>query len=78
MITPNRELARKASEIARASDGLQRQAANFAAMALSNTTTVADARSALTPLWQRDLRAAAVDLIGQLAAGASSDDAALS
>lgn len=68
MTVPNEVLAKRVSEVARASDGMVRQAANYASMALSATETVADARSALTPLWQGDLRERAVDLIGQLAA----------
>ena len=67
MIAPNEELVRNPSEIARASAGMTRQAANYASMALSATESAADARSALTALWQGDLRECAVDLIGTLA-----------
>ncbi len=73
MSSPGRQ-----SEIARASDGLERSAASYAAMALSATDTPADARSALAELWQQDVQQAAVDLIGRLAAEAASDDTALS
>ncbi len=67
MPTTNRELAARAQAIAKGSDGLQRRAANTAAIALSTTTTVGAARSALADLWQRDVRDAALELIGRLA-----------
>ena len=68
MTLPNEVLAKKASELARSSDGLTRRAASYAAMALSATETPADARSRLAELWQGDLRERAVDIIGWLAA----------
>jgi hypothetical protein len=66
--TSNKELAARAQAIAKGSDGLERKAANIAAVALGTTGTVASARNALADLWQADLRDAAVDLIGRLAA----------
>ena len=75
MTADNRELAAQAQEIAKGSDGLTRRAAQTAAIALATTGTVGSARSALADLWQRDVREAALDLIGQLAATSASDDA---
>jgi hypothetical protein len=71
--TSNKELAQRASELAKGSDGLERKAANIAAVALGTTGTVASARNALADLWQADLQAAAIDLIGQLAAEGEQD-----
>lgn len=71
MTTPNKELAARAQEIAKGSDGLQRTAARTAYVALSTTGTVGAARNALADLWQRDVREAALDLIGRLAAEGS-------
>lgn len=68
MTTSNKELAKRAAEIAKGSDGLTRKAANVAAVALGTTGTVASARNALADLWQTDLRDAALDIIGRLAA----------
>ena len=77
MTATNKELAKQAAELAKGSDGMARKAANIAAVALSTTGTVANARNALADLWQTDLRDAAVDLIGRLVAEAASDDAPL-
>lgn len=74
MTASNKELARQASELAKGSDGKARTAANVAAVALGTTGSVASARNALADLWQTDLRDAALELIGQLAAEAASDD----
>lgn len=77
MTSSNKDLAARAAELAKGSDGMQRKAANVAAVALGTTGTVASARNALADLWQADLRDAALDLIGRLAAEAASDDAPL-
>lgn len=75
----NQELAAKAQAIAKASDGLSRRAAMCVSVALGMTTTVGAATSALADLLsQSDLREAALDLIGQLAAGNAACDVALS
>jgi hypothetical protein len=78
MTATNKQLAARAQAIAKASDGLQRRAAGVASVALGTTGTVASARNALADLWQADLKEAALDLIGQLAARSASDDAPLS
>jgi len=69
---PNKQLAARASEIAKGADGLERKAANIAAVALGTTNSVASARNALADLWQKDLQAAALDLIGRLAVASTS------
>ena len=63
----NKEMATRAQQLAKRSDGLQRRAAMCASVALGTTGSVAAARNALTVLWQPDLKEAALDLIGQLA-----------
>lgn len=77
MTVPNKLHAERASEMAKGADGLQRRAANCAAIALGTTSTIGAARSALADLWQKDVQAAALDIIGQLAARSASDDAPL-
>lgn len=67
MTASNKQLAARATEIAKGAGGLERKAANIAAVALGTTNSVASARNALADLWQPDLPAAAIDLIGQLA-----------
>jgi hypothetical protein len=64
----NKLLAEAARELAARSDGLQKRAAQTAYVALSTTGTVGSARNALADLWQKDVQAAALDLIGRLAA----------
>lgn len=73
MTATNKELAKQAAELAKGSDGMQRKAANIASVALSTTGTVASARNALADVLQQDLRDAAVDLIGRLAAAERSE-----
>lgn len=68
MTASNKELAAKASEIAKGADGLQRRAAQTAEIAHSTTGTVGAARSALGDLWLKDVQAAALDIIGRVAA----------
>lgn len=51
MSTANRELAKQASRIARASDGMQRRAAGYAVMALASTEETAAAKATLGELW---------------------------
>jgi hypothetical protein len=65
--TTNKELARRAAELVKGSDGLQRKAANIVRVALGTTGTIASAGNALADLWQADLRDAALDIIGRLA-----------
>ena len=69
MTTTNADLASRAQQVAKGSDSLQRTAASMAALALSRTENVADARGMLAELLRPDLRAAAMDLIGRLGGG---------
>jgi hypothetical protein len=63
----NRELADRAQEIAKASDGMRRRAAMCASVALGTTNSVGAARSALADLLsQPDLRKAATELLEEL------------
>ncbi|MGH3304121.1 MAG: hypothetical protein ACRDOK_21065 [Streptosporangiaceae bacterium] len=64
----NRELADRARQLAERSVGYQRRAALCACVALGTTGTVGAARNALADVLQGDVRAAALDLVGQLAA----------
>lgn len=73
MSTANQELAKRASQIARASDGMRRRAAGCVAMALSGTDDTDAAKAAMSDLWPADLRRAALQLLDDLA---SCDDAA--
>ncbi|MGH3300356.1 MAG: hypothetical protein ACRDOK_01530 [Streptosporangiaceae bacterium] len=70
--TTNRELADRARQLAERSAGLQRRAALCASVALGTTGTVGAARNALADVLQGDVRDAAMDLVGQLAASTRS------
>lgn len=70
MTASNRELAKRASQIARASDGMRRRAAGCVVMALSGTEDTDAAKATLSELWPPSLRDAAAALIDDLAAAA--------
>ena len=68
MTASNKELAGQAQATARRSEGLPRQAASCVIIALTYSTSVAAARSALEELGRPDVRGAALQLVDQLAA----------
>jgi hypothetical protein len=74
-VVGNRLLAARASDLAgRAPRGsLECKAAGCAAVALSESRTVPAARKVLALLWQADIRAAALQLLDQLAAKDAKD-----
>ncbi len=66
MTNPAKQLAAQAQEIAKASDGLQRAAANCVSVALAYSPSVKTAREALEELGRSDVRRAALELPDQL------------
>jgi hypothetical protein len=72
MTTPNAELAKRAREIAKSSEGLKRIAANCSLVALSYSPSVDVARDALGELERLDVKRAALEMIDQLMASEAS------
>jgi hypothetical protein len=66
--TTNKDLAKRAREIGRSSEGLRRVAANCCFVALSYSPSLDVARSALQELERPDTRRAALALLDELAA----------
>ena len=67
LTTPNKQLAAKASEIAKGSDGMARTAANCVFVALGHSPSIATARQAIEAIELPDVRAASLKLLDELA-----------
>ena len=67
MTATNKELAARAQSLAKGSDGLRRRAALCVGVACGTTGTVGAARAALEVIELRDVRAAALQLLDELA-----------
>jgi hypothetical protein len=67
MTATNKVLAARASEIAKGSDGLTRNAANCVFVACTFSPSLATAREAIEAIELPDVRAASLKLLGELA-----------
>ncbi len=73
MTATNRELADRAQQIVKGSDGLRKTAARCVSVACAFSPSLDVARSALEELAMPDVRRAALALLDELAAGDAAD-----